>query len=136
MSRQIKVRVEMSEVGPSWDYGIAADDQASDSYVQPGNRIDLPQGPQAIIEFRLQGREGKRLDFRTDDPIWVEQGACPNSPGDGDGEIQIKSCSANRLEILNLNSKVTDLHYRLNFRDEHGNELHWDPIIRNGGGGP
>ena len=46
VTKRVKVRVEMIENGPCWNYAIEADDQASDPYVKPGNKIDLPHGPQ------------------------------------------------------------------------------------------
>ena len=136
MTRRIKVRVDMDQNGPNWQYGIAPDDPSSGPYVKPGDRIDLPHGPQSTIEFRLQGKSGKRLDSQSVEPIWVKEESCPDGPGDGGGQIEILSCTDDRLQIRDLNSKETELHYRLNFVDEQGNPHFWDPIIRNGGGGP
>jgi hypothetical protein len=48
----------------------------------------------------------------------------------------VVGCTANKLTINAFNRNAGDLHYRLNFVDQSGNELSWDPIIRNGGGGP
>ena len=137
-ARRIKVKVEMDQNGPGWNYAIGADDQASGPYVKAGNKIDLGQGPGSgsVIEFRLQGKLGKRLDFKTSDPIWVKAGDCPTGKCDVPNEIQINGCSTERLTIEAFNRNAGDLHYRLNFVDDSGNDLSWDPIIKNGGGGP
>lgn len=135
-TKRIKVRVDMDQNGPCWNYAIEADDKASDPYVKAGNKIDLPNPtPKTVIEFRLQGKLGKKLDFDQADPIWVLANTCPTT-GSNDPDICLISCTADKLEILDLNSKQVDLHYRLNFVDSAGQKLNWDPIIKNGGGGP
>ena len=137
LSKTIKVKVEVDKTGSSWGYKIKSGDSASDPYVNNG-KIDMGQGPGsgAIIEFRLQGTAGNRLDFKTSDPIWVEIGSCPTSPGFPNG-VTLSGCTTERLTIENENlNPPADLHYRLNFVDGNGDELSWDPIIRNGGGGP
>ena len=132
---RIKVRVDMELIGKAWDFKIAADDPASDPYVKPGNRIDVPQGPQTKIEFKLQGSAAGKLDFKESDPIWVEANQCPTSKCT-DSDVSIIESKKNKLEINDLNTRQADLHYRLNFVDKFGGEYEWDPIIRNGGGGP
>ena len=83
LSKRIKVKVEMDLNGNCWNYAIEADDAASDPSVKAGNKIDMGQGPGsgAEIEFRLQGKVGKQLDFKTTDPIWIAIGSCPSAPG-------------------------------------------------------
>ena len=137
LSKTIKVKVIAAKSGPSWGYEIKSDNVGSDPYVKNG-KLDMGQGPGsgATIEFRLQGQAGQRLDFKTSDPIWVEVGSCPTSPGFPNG-VTLTGCTTERLTIDNENiGGPADLHYRLNFIDGNGDELSWDPIIRNGGGGP
>ena len=135
LSKTIKVKVEMDQDGACWQYAIEADDKASDPYVKAGNKIEMGSGPGsgAVIEFRLQGKAGKQLDFDTNDPIWVSTTSCPSGKLAFPIGVRLTGCSENRLTIENDNAgAAVDLHYRLNFK---GN-LSWDPIIRNGGGGP
>ena len=139
LSKRIKVKVEMDLNGNCWNYAIEADDAASDPSVKAGNKIDMGQGPGsgAEIEFRLQGKVGKQLDFKTSDPIWIAVGSCPTASGPFPSGVALVGCTANKLTIRNENrDPPAELHYRLNFLDKQGNELFWDPIIRNGGGGP
>jgi len=131
----IKVRVDMELMGKSWDFKIAADDWASGPYVKPGNEIEVPNGPQTKIIFKLQGCAAGKLDFKKSDPIWVQENECPGTKC-SDPDVVIKDVDKNKLEINDLNTKATDLYYRLNFVDKNGVEYEWDPIIRNGGGGP
>jgi hypothetical protein len=132
---KIKVRVDMELIGKSWDFNLVADDPASGPYVKPGNRIEVPNGPQTKIEFKLQGSAAGKLDFNESDPIWVQENQCPTSQC-SDPDVRITDINKNKLEINDLNTKATELHYRLNFVDRAGGEYEWDPIIRNGGGGP
>lgn len=132
---KIKVRVDMEMIGKSWDFNLSADDPASGPYVKPGNRIVVPNGPQTKIEFKLQGSAAGKLDFKESDPIWVRESQCPTSQC-SDPDVSVTDINKNKLEINDLNTKATDLHYRLNFVDRTGGDHYWDPIIRNGGGGP
>jgi hypothetical protein len=136
LTKTIKVRVDMDQEGACWHFAIEADDKASDPYVKAGNKIDLGSGPGsgAIIEFRLQGKAGKQLKFDAADPIWVQMNSCPGKSSDFPTGVSLISCDDNTLKIGNENagSSSVDLHYRLNFQGS----LSWDPIIRNGGGGP
>lgn len=135
-TKRIKVRVDMQKAS-GWRYTIAADDAASAPYVRPNDVIELPNPtPQSIIEFRLQGPAGQQLDFDTTDPIWIDENGCPTAASNAGGEVCIVDCTANRLRILDRNTSQADLHYRLRFIDANGNPESWDPIIRNGGGGP
>lgn len=136
---RIKVRVNLEKNGPCWQYAIEADDHQSDLFVKAGNKIDFPNGqPTSIIEFRLQGKAGQKLDFDLADPIWVKVGDCPTQHCSVPTEIKLlPGATSDRLEIENKNLNKAELHYRLNFVDQAGNKLYWDPIIRNnGGGGP
>jgi hypothetical protein len=137
LSIRLKVKVEADNNGSSWGYAIKSDNSATDPYVKNG-KIELGQGPGsgAEIEFRLQGKAGQRLDFNVTDPIWVQVGSCPTQPGFPNG-VSVIGCTTERLTIEDLNlGAAADLHYRLNFIDGNGDELSWDPVIRNGGGGP
>jgi hypothetical protein len=137
LGRRLKLKVEADKNGSSWGYEIKSDDSASDPHVK-NCKIDMGKGPGsgATIEFRLQGKAGQRLDFKTSDPIWVQVGSCPTSPGLANG-VTLTGCTTERLTIDNENlDPPGDLYYRLNFIDGNGDELSWDPIIRNGGGGP
>jgi hypothetical protein len=130
----IKVKVEADLIGGAWQFDVKPDDLASGPYVKNG-KIEVPVGPQTRIEFKLQGTAAGKLDFKESDPFWAEQGQCPTSRC-SDPDICIVSCSKNKLEINDRNTKAADLHYRLNFVDSAGGDHWWDPIIRNGGGGP
>ena len=132
---KIKVRVDMDLIGKSWEFNIVSDDPASDPYVKPGNKIEVPNGPQTKIEFKLQGTANGKLDFKESDPIWSEEDQCPISKT-CDQDVEIVDVKKNKLEINDLNTRQAELHYRLNFVDKYGGEYEWDPIIRNGGGGP
>ena len=131
---KIKVRVDMELIGKSWDFEIAADDPASDPYVKD-NKIEVPHGPETRIEFKVQGTANGKLDFKESDPIWVQENQCPTSKC-SDPDVSIVDSKKNKLEVNDRNTKATELHYRLNFVDKNGGEYEWDPIIRNGGGGP
>lgn len=141
LTKKIKVKVVMDKDGLCWNYAIEPDDQASDPYVKAGNKIDMGSGPGsgAEIEFRLQGKAGQQLDFDTNDPIWIQANNCPTSSGGlPTGFSIVGAPTASKLVIgdENSDSQQVDYHYRLNFVDNQGNKLSWDPIIRNGGGGP
>ncbi len=140
LAKRIKVKVEMDKNGQCWNYALEADDNASDPYVKAGNKIDMGQGPGsgAEIEFRLHGKTGQKLDFKTTDPIWIAVGNCPPGPTPNwPAGVTFVGCTDDKLTIADENrDPAADLHYRLNFVDAQGNELNWDPIIRNGGGGP
>lgn len=141
LAKRIKVKVEMDRNGQCWNYAIEADDNASDPYVKAGNKIDLGQGPGsgAEIEFRLHGKTGQKLDFDTADPIWIAVGNCPPAPTPNwPAGVSLVSCTNDKLTIADENrSPAAELHYRLNFVDSAtGQPQSWDPIIRNGGGGP
>ena len=141
---QIKVRVNFAKNGGCWNYDLEADDQQSGPFVKAGNKIVFPhKQPTSTIEFRLQGQTGHALDFDLDinqpivEPIWVQVGQCPTQYSTVPNEISIVRKSANRLTIQNRNLDSADIYYCLNFVDGDGNKVHWDPIIRNtGGGGP
>jgi hypothetical protein len=135
---RIKVKINYDKDGSCWNYDLEADDNGSDPFVKPGNKIVFPNGqPTSTIEFRLQGKAAQKLDFDlAGGPIWVQANSCPTLPSSVPGEITVLSTStANRLDIQNKNLNAGDLHYRLNFLDDQGNAVHWDPVIRNGGGG-
>ena len=141
---RIKVRINFAKNGSCWNYDLEADDKDSDPFVKAGNKIDLPhKQPTSVIEFRLQGKAGQVLDFDLDtnapivEPIWVEAGQCPTQCGPFPSDFCVLSKSANVIKVQDRNLSVGDFHYRLNFVDDAGNKIHWDPIIRNGGdGGP
>lgn len=136
-SKRIRVRVDISNVAGAAQFSLAADDKASIPHVKPADEIELPfPTPQTIIEFRLQGKAGKQLDFDTSDPVWIQANACPRSQCNVGTEVCILECTENRLMLLDQNSQPAVLYYRLNFVDAQGKPDHWDPIIRNGGGGP
>ena len=137
-TKRIKVRVNLAKDASCWNYDLEADEPASQPFVKAGNKIEFPRGhPTSTIEFRLQGRTGHVLKFDKADPIWVDVGQCPTNPSEVRKEICILDTSDNKLEIQNKTLDANDLHYRLNFIDEAGNKVSWDPIIRNtGGGGP
>jgi hypothetical protein len=139
---QIKVRINFAKDGNCWSYDLEADDHVSDPYVKAGNKIDFPHSqPTSIIEFRLQGKAGQVLDFDLDpnlpvkEPIWVESGQCPTQCNPFPSDFSVVRKSPNVIEVQNRNLNAGDFHYRLNFVDSGGNKVHWDPIIRNGGGG-
>jgi hypothetical protein len=132
---KIKVRIKVDENDKCLNYALEADDQASVPYVLAGNKIDVPQGPTTTIEFKIQGPLGGQLDFNENDPIWVSQAGCPQASST-DPSVTIVDCKNNKLEISDANLDQVDLHYRLNFVDRTGGDHYWDPIIRNGGGGP
>jgi len=139
---RIKVRINLAKEGSCWNYDLEADDQPSYPFVLAGNKINFPDGqPTSNIEFRLQGKAGQVLNFDLDttapvkEPIWVESGQCPTQCNPFPSDFRIVSRAANKLEIENRNLNVGDFYYRLNFVDNAGNKVHWDPIIRNGGGG-
>lgn len=140
LSRSVKVRVEMDRNGPCWNFAIDADDNASKPYVKPANKIDLDRGPQANIEFRLQGQVGHQLDFDTSDPIAIQASGCPAIGAGLTTGFSIVSCTDNKLIINDQNlDPPRDYYYRLNFIDRSTTPpqpVSWDPIIRNGGGGP
>ena len=137
-NQRIKIRVNLAKDASCWNYAIEADDQASDKFVKAGNKIEFPNGhPTSAIEFRLQGKAGHMLDFDLSDPIWIQAGSCPTAPCNFPEITVLPSSTSNRLDVQNRNLSEAELHYRLNFVDQAGNKLHWDPIIRNGGeGGP
>jgi hypothetical protein len=141
LAKKIKVKVVMDKDGVCWNYALEADDNASDPYVKAGNKIDMGSGPGsgAEIEFRLQGKAGQKLDFQPGDPIWIAVGSCPPAPTPTwPAGVSLVSCTNDKLTIADENrNPAADLHYRLNFVDSTtGQPLSWDPIIRNGGGGP
>lgn len=131
----IKVRITVDENNKCWNYAIEADDQPSIPYVLAGNKIDVPTGPTTTIEFKIQGPLAGQFDFDENDPIWVSDQGCPQSYS-SNPSVEIKSCKNNKLEISDLNLDKIDLYYRLNFIDKNKVHHYWDPIIRNGGGGP
>ena len=131
----IKVRITVDENGKCWNYAIEADDQPSIPYVLAGNKIDVPTGPTTTIEFKIQGPLAGQFDFDENDPIWVSDQGCPQSQG-GNPSVAVSYCKNNKLIITDSNLDKIDLHYRLNFVDRNGGFHYWDPIIRNGGGGP
>ena len=130
----IRVRVDMDLIGKTWSYDLVADDVASQPYVQHG-KIEVPSGPQTRIEFKLQGSASGKLDFKESDPLWAQDGTCPTARS-SDPDICIVDVKKNKLEINDRNTRQADLYYRLNFVDRTGGDHYWDPIIRNGGGGP
>lgn len=139
---RIKVRINFAKDGNCWNYDVEADDQPSQPFVLAGNKIDFPhKQPTSVIEFRLQGKAGQVLDFDLDpsppvtEPIWVKAGQCPTQCDPFPSDFSIVDKSANVLKVRNKNLLTGDFHYRLNFVDNAGNKVHWDPIIRNGGGG-
>ena len=132
---KIKVRINVDENDMSWHYALEADDQASIPYVLAGNKIAVPHGPTTTIEFKIQGPLAGELDFSENDPIWVLKGSCPISYS-ADPSVTVIDCKKNKLVISDSNLAQADLHYRLNFVDKNGGFHYWDPIIRNGGGGP
>lgn len=132
---RIKVRIKVEANGGCLNYAIEPDDQASVPYVLAGNKIAVSPGPTTTIEFKIQGPVAGQLDFNENDPIWISQGGCPQGPCI-DPSVTITECKNNKLEISDANLDQVDLHYRLNFLDRAGAPYYWDPIIRNGGGGP
>lgn len=144
LTKRIKVKVVMDKDGSCWNYALEADDDPSDPYVKAGNKIDMGSGPGsgADIEFRLQGKAGHQLDFNIGDPIWIKKDDCPTSgTGLPTGFSIVGTTTANKLVIRdqNDNSQEEFYHYRLNFIDRSTTPpqpVSWDPIIRNGGGGP
>jgi hypothetical protein len=140
LTKKIKVKIVMDKNGPCWNYAIEPDDQASDPYVKAGNKIDMGSGAGsgAEIIFRLQGKAGQKLDFKTADPIWISIGSCPTGPTPNfPAGVKLVDSKTDSLTIENPNSDPpVELHYQLNFVDNLGNDVSWDPIIRNGGGGP
>ena len=131
----IRVRVDMNLVGKTWKFYVVADDVASQPYVHPNDKIEVSPGPQTKIEFKLQGSASGKLDFKESDPIWVKEGDCPGKRR-SDPDICIVDVKKNKLTINDRNTRQADLYYQLNFVDKEGEGFEWDPIIRNGGGGP
>lgn len=137
---RIKVKINFGKDGSCWNYDLEADDKDSEPFVKPGNKIDFPHGqPTSVIEFRLQGKAGQKLDFDLNcmgGPIWVKANNCPTQPNSVPGEITVlNSSTVNRLDVENKNLIAGDFYYRLNFLDDQNKPTSWDPVIRNGGGG-
>jgi hypothetical protein len=136
--KRIRVKLRIDKSGAVWGFTIKADDKASGPYVQPNDVIELPNPtPQSEIEFRLYQTGGKKLEFDQSDPVWIKANSCPTQACNVGNEVCIVECTENRLRLLDQNSAAATYYYRLNFVDKDNNPItYWDPIIRNGGGGP
>ena len=102
--------------------------------------IDVPHGtPRSPLHFKLRDTTGRRLRFFEDskDAIWAKVDECPDCEGGG-GQIDYKDSISGgpNLKVHNLNSEPCELHFALRFKDEDDIVETYDPVIRNGGGGP
>jgi hypothetical protein len=91
-----------------------------------------------LIHFHLRDetQPNRGLDF-TDDiqgAMWVKRENCPDERSE-DPEIPPgqMDASPNLLKVFDKNSEECTLHYRLRFKDRHGNAVSYDPDIKNGG---
>lgn len=100
--------------------------------------IDIPQkkaGESGTpIHFHLRDGTDLKLEFDTEDPIWVSRTQCPGDPST-DPEIptdQVKG-HPNLLQVFDTNKDACELRYALVFKDRNGKKEPYDPMIRNGG---
>ena len=102
--------------------------------------IEVPHGtPRSPIHFQLHDDTGLKLKFfdKSEDSIWASVDKCPDAKGGG-GQIDYNDSVSGgpNLRVLNSNSEKCELHYALRFKDKNNNLQLYDPVIRNGGGGP
>lgn len=94
------------------------------------------------ITVRLEDNTGAGLQFKEDDPLWVQEGgSCPPGPGINSDQVPpdtVKCAKPDRLVFSNLNEGAErTLIYQLNFVDRMGKDVdpQLDPEFKNGGGG-
>jgi hypothetical protein len=90
------------------------------------------------FHFKDQTNPPRSLVFAdsADGPIWVRRGICPAADQPSrDPEIPVAEIhrSPHLLKVVDENSEVCTLHYRLRFTDRAGRHLSYDPEIKNGG---
>lgn len=99
--------------------------------------LKLPKDSGAhALEFELKDHTKRGLEFDQGDPIWVgEDCPCPPPSGVNSDQLNVHSCTADRLTAHNANEgRARDLRYQLNFKAADGSRTNCDPVITNGGG--
>jgi len=105
--------------------------------------IELPNGPDHYeLIFDLDDKSGRHLKFynAADDCMYVQRDVCPQSKGNGGGEIKFLSVDINKkkLTVKDFNQQQCTLKYMLRFNGDQVGQCppyEYDPIISNGGGG-
>lgn len=106
-----------------------------------GGAIELPRGTKRTpLHFQLRDQTNRGLRFvdNSDDAIWATIDQCPQGKDNG-GQIEFPHPKSQPflLRVADANrDPPCELHYRLWFVDQNGNPESYDPVIRNGGGGP
>lgn len=129
MSKHVKV-----EATPG-DKGLI--DWEIDGKKAKHSKIEFKKGHADVpIEFMLKDYTDRKLRFDKESPIWVhedEAGQCPPK-GAMNEQIEVISCSDNKLKLINKNAKECTLRYQLNFFDKSNHDQTCDPEFKNGGG--
>lgn len=99
-----------------------------------------------LVEFALDDRTGDALAFPAvpHDAMWVakvedpERPTCPDASTQSNYDVIEPICVRNegqRLIVRNNNPRQEDWSFTLNVKKADGNNVSWDPIIKNGGNG-
>ena len=93
------------------------------------NPINVPRGNHDIV-FALDSQTSPATVFDADDPIFYANGhSCPAS-GKNCDQLDVKSCTDDRLTLGDNNDAPNTIGYQLNFLTGHRKER-LDPIIIN-----
>ena len=126
---------------PRDDNGTIEWDLDSNNSPAPGKKrpvlLEHDSGEHEIV-YHLQTAPGLKFDFDTSNPIDTEDDVpCPPASGLNSDQIEVVSCSKNKLVIRDKNEGDARLvRYQLNFVSSDGGSSPpaCDPVILNGGG--
>ena len=108
----------------------------SEQYYKDG-KLEFGDTPDDIYEIRFELSPGaiqKGWRFKTGDPIWIAEGACPESKSDH-CDFRVDHQGPDFFTLHNDNREKAEIHYQLNFVHKNRQERELDPVILNGGGG-
>jgi hypothetical protein len=96
-----------------------------------------PTGDHYIMTFVLIPGDTKlRFVKEKDNAFWSKESECPRTKMI-EGPFKPISVSNNQmvLKVKNENPSIKQYYYSLQFEDEHGKVVSWDPIVDNQNGG-